>query len=102
MNRYPADERQICEVERGRCCETVVTLPPGETFSAGEDLLFALAQSRPGEEPHYIKGGDSVRVLLTRVTDLEEVDVLTGQPRFQIAWKPLGLVQAPDLLSTPL
>ncbi len=99
MNLYPADERQIWEVERGRCCEAVVALRLGGTLAVGDAVLFALALSQPGQEPRYIKGGDSVRVLLTRVTDLQKVDDFSGQPLFQLAWEPLGTEQAPGFMA---
>jgi hypothetical protein len=90
MNIYPADERTIREVERSRSCQAVVPMPPGGSLAAGDALLFAHAQSPPGQEPIYVKGGDSVRVLLTGVTDLEEADPVTGQALFQLTWEPLG------------
>lgn len=90
MITYPADERRIQEVERGRSCGAVLRLPPGGTLAAGDSIVFALAHSRPGREPCYVKGGDSVRVLLTVVTVLGEPDPDTGRALAQLAWEPLG------------
>ncbi len=92
MNSYPADERRISEVERGLACRAVVPMPPGESLAAGDAILFALAQSAPGQEPEYVKGGDCVRVVLTDVTDLEESDPVTGRALVQLSWEPLGQV----------
>ena len=90
MHTYPVDERIIAEVERGRSYEAVVPLPPGGSLLAGDPVLFALSVSRPGQLPCYVKGGDSVLVLLTGVTDLGAIDPATGQPLVRIAWEPLG------------
>jgi hypothetical protein len=90
MNSYPADERRIAEVERGLACRAVVPIPPGESLAVGDAILFALAQSAPGQEPEYVKGGDCVRVVLTDVIDLEETDPVTGRALFQLSWEPLG------------
>ncbi len=90
MNSYPADERRISEVERGLACRAVVPMPLGESLAVGDAVLFALAQSAPGQEPEYVKGGDSVRVLLTDITDLEASDPVTGRALFQLSWEPLG------------
>jgi hypothetical protein len=91
MNIYPTDERRIREVERSRSCQAVVPLPPGGALAAGDVLLFALARSSAGQEPDYLMGGDSVRVLLTGVTDLDEADPVTGLALVQLSWEPLGL-----------
>ena len=40
--------------------------------------------------PNYFNGGDSVCVVLTGVTDLEECDPVTGQALFQLTWEPPG------------
>lgn len=90
MNTYPADEQRISEVERGRSCEAVVPLPPGGSLSAGDSVLFALSQSRGGQQPSYVKGGDSVLVSLTSVADLDETDPATGHALFHLRWEPLG------------
>ena len=90
MNTYPADEQRISDVERGRSCGAVVPLPPGGSLAAGDTILFALSQSRAGQQPSYVKGGDSVVVLLTGVTDLGAIDPITGQALFQLSWEPLG------------
>jgi len=90
MNIYPADEQRISEVERGRSCKAILPLPPGKSLSIGDTILFALAESRSGQEPSYVKGGDSVLVSLTDVTELDKIDPSTGQALFQLCWKPLG------------
>jgi hypothetical protein len=90
MNSYPADERRISEVERGIACRAVVPMPQGESLAVGDTILFALAQSAPGQEPEYVKGGDCVRVSLTDVTDLDESDPVTGLALFELSWEPLG------------
>ena len=99
MNMYPADEQQISEVERGRSCEAVVSVAPGETLEAGETVLFALSLSRAGRPPSYVKGGDSVLVSLTQVTDLGSVDPGTGHTLVRLRWEPLG--QNQPSLSAP-
>ena len=90
MNIYPANEQRISEVERGRSCHATLPLPPGESLSAGDSILFALAYPDENQEPCYVKGGDSVRVTLTDVTVLEEKNPATGEALFQIRWAPLG------------
>ena len=90
MNTYPANEQRISEVERGRSCEAVVPLPPGESLSAGDTVLFALSESRGGQQPSYVKGGDSVLVSLTSVAGLGETDPATGYALVQLRWEPLG------------
>jgi len=90
MNTYPADEHRISEVERGRSCEAVVPMPPGGSLSVGDTVLFALSQSRAGQQPSYVKGGDSVLVSLTGVADLDETDPATGHALFHLRWEPLG------------
>jgi hypothetical protein len=96
MNIYPADERRISEVERGRSCEAIAALPPGRSLAAGDTIVFALALSHEGGEPRYVKGGDSVRVLLTGVTDIGATDPVTGRALFQLTWEPLGQGGPPD------
>lgn len=90
LNCYPADEQRISEIERGRSCGAVVAIPPGVSLVAGDSILFALSRSRPGQQPSYVKGGDSVLVLLNEVTDLGATDPVTGQALFQLSWEPLG------------
>jgi hypothetical protein len=87
---FPADEQRISEVERGRTCRAIVPLPPGNTLAAGDSILFALSSSRAGQQPSYVKGGDSVLVCLTEVTDLEKTDPITGQALVELTWEPLG------------
>lgn len=90
MNTFPADEQRIWEVERGRSCEAVVSLAPGGLLSAGDSVLFALSRSRAGQQPSYVKGGDSVLVSLTGVADLETIDPATGHALYRLHWEPLG------------
>lgn len=90
MHTYLADERRIAEVERGRSCMAVVPLPPAGTLAAGDAVLFALATSRPGQEPEQVQGGDSIVVRLTEVTDLGTTDPATGRALVQLSWLPLG------------
>jgi hypothetical protein len=90
MNSYPADERSISEVERGRSRNAVLPLAPGSAPTAGDSILFALALSPSAREPRFVLGGDSVRVQLTEVTDLGETDPMTGLALFRISWEPLG------------
>lgn len=90
MTTFPADERTISEVERGRRCEATLPLPPGETLAAGDTVLFALAQMSAGREPSFVKGGDSVLVSLTGVTGLGRTDHATGLALVRLTWKPLG------------
>lgn len=90
MITFPADEQRISEVERGRSCEAVVRRHPGETLAAGDNVLFALSHSRVGEEPNFVKGGDSVLVTLTNVADLHQTDPATGHALVHLRWDPLG------------
>ena len=96
MHTYPADERRISEVERGRSCEAVVPLPPGGSLEVGETVLFALSRSRAGQPASYVNGGDSVLVSVTGVTDLGATDPATGQALVRLVWEPLGQ-QAPPV-----
>jgi hypothetical protein len=95
MNTYPADEQRISDVERGRICRAIVPSPYGQTLLDGDTVLFALSHSRPGQQPSYVKGGDSVLVCLTDVTDLGRIDPTSGQPLVQVSWKPLGQPDPP-------
>ncbi len=90
MITYPADEKRIAEVERGRSCDAVVPLLPGASLAAGDDLLFAISRSRPGQEPTFVSWGDSVLVSLTSVVALDKTDPATGHGLFHVRWKPLG------------
>jgi hypothetical protein len=87
VNSYPATEKMIWEVERGRTCTAVLPMPPGMALSAGDSILFAAAYSHDGRELSYSMGGDSVRVLLTGVSDLGTTDPVTGQALFRLSWK---------------
>jgi hypothetical protein len=95
MHTFPADEQTISEVERGRSCRAIVSLPHGETISAGDTVLFAHSNARPGQQPEYVNGGDSVLVVLTDVFDLGTADPASGEPLVQLSWKPLGHVDLP-------
>ena len=90
MNIYPANEQRIWEVERGRSFSAVLPLTEGKSLTAGDCILFALSISHGNQEPAFVKGGDSVRVVLTDVTNLEKTDPVTGEALFQITWEPLG------------
>lgn len=90
MHTYPANENRISEVERGRSCEAVIPQPPGGSLLAGESVLFALSESRAGQEPRYVKGGDSVLISISTVTDLGMTDPVTGQALVRVDWEPLG------------
>src|SRR5436305_13574028 len=90
MNSYPADERRISEVERGRSWNAILPLPPGKSLSPGDSIIFALALPDANREPRYVNGGDSVRVTLTEVTDLASTDPATGHSLFRLSWEPLG------------
>ncbi len=82
MNSYPASEQRISEVERGRVCNCNPSDALCTTLSAGDSIMFALAHSHPGQKSGYVKFGDSVRVLLTEITDLGTTDPATGQALF--------------------
>jgi hypothetical protein len=90
VNSYPASEQRISEVERGRICNVILPMPHGKTLCAGDSILFALAYSDPSQETCYVKGGDSVCVSLTQVTELGGTDPATGQALFRLSWSPPG------------
>ncbi len=90
MNIYPANEHRIWEVERGRSASAILPMSEGKSLSAGDSILFALSITHWKQEPCYVKGGDSVRVILTDVTDLGTKDPATGEALFQMTWEPLG------------
>jgi hypothetical protein len=90
LNSYPASEKMIREVERGQTWSATLLMAPGRAPSAGDSIIFAAAYSRDGYETNYAIDGDSVRVLLTGVTDLAKTDAATGQALFRLSWKPLG------------
>jgi hypothetical protein len=99
LNTYPANEQRISEVERGQSCRAIVPVCPDKPLAAGDTVLFALSNSRAGQQPYYVKGGDSVLVCLTGVTDLGRTDPATGQALVELTWKPLGPIGS--LESTP-
>jgi hypothetical protein len=74
-------------------------MPPGKSLSARNSILFALAYWPAGQEPCYVKGGDSVYALLTDVTDLGTIDPATGKSLFRPSWKPPGQSEPPDPIS---
>ena len=90
VNSYPASERRISEVERGRSCSAILPMPFGQTLAAGDSIIFALAYLDAGQETCFVKCGDSVCVSLTEITDLGATDPATGQALFRFGWKPLG------------
>jgi hypothetical protein len=90
VNSYPASEKMIREVERGQTWSATLLMAPERAPSAGDSIIFAAAYSRDGYETSYSLNGDSVRVLLTGVTDLGRTDPATGQVLFRLSWQPLG------------
>jgi hypothetical protein len=98
MNTYPADERRLSEIERGRSCDAVVPLAPDGSLVAGDDVLFAISRSRAGQRPTFASSGDSVLVSLTSVVVLDRTDPATGHALLHIHWKPLGQ-EPPDVPS---
>ena len=99
MNIYPANEQRIWEVERGRSVSAILPLERGKaSFRRRFHSLCSLDFSwKPGAR--FVKGGDSVRVVLTDVTDLEKTDPVTGEALFQITWEPLGQDDSPTTTS---
>jgi hypothetical protein len=90
VNSYPASEQRISEVERGRSCSAILSMPFGQTLAAGDSIIFALAYLDAGQETCFVKCGDSVCVSLTEIADLGATDPATGQALFRFSWKPLG------------
>ncbi len=99
LNTYPADEQRISDIERGLSIQAIVPVFPGKPLLAGETVLFALSSSRSGQQPSYVKGGDSVLVCLTGVIDLDRTDPVTGLALVELTWKPLGPIGS--LATTP-
>ena len=99
VNSYPASERRISEVERGRVTNAILPMPGSRTLSAGDSIVFALAYSHAGQETCYVKCGDSVCVSLTEVTDLGATDPATGQALFRCSWEPPGRSDSPGTVA---
>jgi hypothetical protein len=92
MNSYPASEQRISDVERGRSCSAILSMPCAQTLAAGDSIVFALAYLDSGQETCFVKGGDSVCVSLTEVTDLGATDPANGEALFRFSWKPPGQI----------
>jgi hypothetical protein len=99
MNSYPASEQFISEVERGRSSNAILPMPCGQTLSAGDSIVFALAYLDAGQETCFVKGGDSVCVSVTEVTDLGATDPADGEALFRFSWKPPGQSGSPDSIA---
>lgn len=95
MNRYPAGEGWITDVEMGRCCSVTVPVASGSRPAPGDVILFEQGHRRAGEAPHFLNGGDCVQVLLTDVVDLGASDSFSGESNFQLSWSPLGRLEVP-------
>jgi hypothetical protein len=96
VNSYPASERMILDVERGRICNAILPMPRARTLSAGDSVIFALAYSHAGQETCYVKCGDSVCVSVTDVIDAGVTDPATGQALFRLYWNPPGQGDSPS------
>jgi hypothetical protein len=96
VNSYAASEKMIREVERGQTSSATLPMPPEGALAAGDSIIFAAAYSRDGHKVCYAMDGDSVRVLLTSVTDLGRTDPASGQALFRLSWKQHGQ-QTPSL-----
>ena len=90
MTCYPASERTILDIERGRICNATLPMPGAKTLSAGDSINFDLAYSQAGQETCYVKCGDSICVSLTDVLDLRATDPATGKALYRLSWNPLG------------
>ena len=95
VNSYPASERTILEVERGRICNAILPMPRARTLSVGDSINFDLAYFQAGRETCYVKRGDSVCVSLTEVTDLGATDPAAGEALYRLSWNPLGQSDSP-------
>jgi hypothetical protein len=95
VNSYPASERTILEVERGRICNAILPTPRTRTLSVGDSINFDLAYFQAGRETCYVKRGDSVCVSLTEVTDLGATDPAAGEALYRLSWNPLGQSDSP-------
>ncbi len=96
VNSYPASERMISDVERGRICNAILPMPLARTLAAGDSINFDLACFQAGKATCYVKCGDSVCVLLTEVTDLVSTDPASGQALYRFSWNPLGQSDSPS------
>src|SRR5271165_3884019 len=99
VNSYPASERMILEVEKGRICNGILPMARAKTLSAGDSINFDLAYSHAGQEICYVKRGDSVCVSLTEVTDLGATDPATGQALYRLSWTQLGQSESPGTIA---
>jgi hypothetical protein len=72
-------------------------MPCAQTISAGDSIIFALAYLDADQETCFVKGGDSVCVSLTEVTDLGATDPANGEALFQFSWKPPGQSGSPGI-----
>ncbi len=80
----------------GRICNAILPMPLGRMLSAGDSIHFDLAYLQTGQEPVYVKCGDSICVSLTEVTDLGSIDPATGQALYRLSWNPLGQSDTPS------
>ncbi len=96
VNSYPASERTILEVERGRICNAILPMPRTRTLSVGDSINFDLAYFQAGRETCYVKRGDSVCVSLTEVTDLGATDPASGEALYRLSWNPPGQIDSPS------
>ena len=96
MNSYPASERTILEVERGRICNAILPMPRTRTLSVGDSINFDLAYFQAGRDTCYVTRGDSVCVSLTEVTDLGATDPATGEALYRLSWKPPAQSDSPS------
>jgi hypothetical protein len=74
-------------------------MPLGQSLSAGDSIVFALAYSPAGHEMCYVSGGDSICVLLTGVTDLGVTDPASGQALYRFSWEPPGQKGSSDTIT---
>ena len=70
-----------------------------QPLSAGDSIVFALANTHPGKKSDYAQFGDSVCVVLTEITDLGATDPATGEALFRFTWKPTGQSDVPGTIT---